>query len=90
MVISGTHGYVYIPAPWWKTDYFEFRFEDQNKNKKCFIPFMGEGLRYEIREFITDILSPGNTSGILSGKEMMAMTDIQDRYIRGENLYKLA
>lgn len=89
MVISGTHGYVYIPAPWWKTDYFEFRFEDQNKNKKCFIPFMGEGLRYEIREFITDILSPGNTSGILSGKEMMAMTDVQDRYIRGENLYKL-
>lgn len=90
MVISGTHGYVYVPAPWWKTDYFEFRFEDQNKNKKCFIPFMGEGLRYEIREFITDILSPGNTSGILSGKEMMAMTDVQDRYIRGENLYKLA
>lgn len=90
IVISGTHGYVYVPAPWWKTDYFEFRFEDQNKNKKCFIPFMGEGLRYEIREFITDILSPGNTSGILSGKEMMAMTDIQDRYIRGENLYKLA
>lgn len=89
MVISGTHGYVYVPAPWWKTDYFEFRFEDQNKNKKCFIPFMGEGLRYEIREFITDILSPGNTSGILSGKEMMAMTDVQDRYIRGENLYKL-
>ena len=90
MVISGTHGYVYVPAPWWKTDYFEFRFEDQNKNKKCFIPFMGEGLRYEIREFITDILSPGNTSGNLSGKAMMAMEDVQDRDSRVENLYKLA
>ena len=90
MVISGTNGYVYVPAPWWKTDYFEFRFEDQNKNKKYFLPFMGEGLRYEIREFITGILSSGCTSGILSEAEMLAMTDIQDRYIRGENLYKLA
>lgn len=90
MIISGTNGYVYVPAPWWKTDYFEFRFEDQNKNKKYFIPFMGEGLRYEIREFITGILSSGCTSGILSEAEMLAMTDIQDRYIRGENLYKLA
>lgn len=89
MVISGTHGYVYVPAPWWKTDYFEFRFEDQNKNKKCFLPFMGEGLRYEIREFITNILSPENASVILSDKEILAMTDIQDRYINGENLYKL-
>ena len=89
MVISGTKGYVYVPAPWWKTDYFEFRFEDQNRNKKCFLPFIGEGLRYEIREFITGILSSGCTSGILSEKEMIAMTDIQDKYIKGENLYKL-
>jgi choline-phosphate cytidylyltransferase len=25
LVISGTKGYVYVPAPWWKTDYFEIR-----------------------------------------------------------------
>ena len=50
---------------------------------------MGEGLRYEIREFITSILSPENASVILSDKEIVAMTDIQDRYIKGENLYKL-
>ena len=62
---------------------------NQNKNKKCFLPFMGEGLRYEIREFITNILSPENASVILSDKEILAMTDIQDRYINGENLYKL-
>ena len=89
LIVSGTKGYIYVPAPWWKTDYFEFRFEDQNKNKKCFLPFMGEGLRYEIREFITNILSPENASVILSDKEILAMTDIQDRYINGENLYKL-
>lgn len=31
MTIAGTKGYVYVPAPWWKTDYFEVRYEDQNK-----------------------------------------------------------
>ena len=34
LVISGTQGYAYVPSPWWKTDYFELRYEDQNRNKK--------------------------------------------------------
>ncbi len=89
MIISGTGGYVYVPAPWWKTDYFELRFEDQNKNKKCFLPFMGEGLRYEIREFINAVLSYGPGSRILSDKEILAMTEIQERYLDGKGLYKL-
>lgn len=37
LVISGTKGYVYVPAPWWLTDYFEIRYEDQTKNKKVFL-----------------------------------------------------
>lgn len=89
MVISGTHGYIYVPAPWWKTDYFELRFEDQNKNKKFFIPFMGEGLRYEIRDFVTGVLNASATAGIISQHELLVMTDIQEKYIRGENLYRL-
>ena len=28
LVISGTEGYIYVPAPWWKTDYFEVRREN--------------------------------------------------------------
>ena len=56
MVISGTKGYAYVPAPWWKTDYFEIRYEDQNQNKKFFYPYAGEGLRYEIKDFVTAIL----------------------------------
>ncbi len=48
LVISGTKGYAYVPSPWWKTDYFEFRYEDQNQNKKFFYQWDGAGLRYEI------------------------------------------
>lgn len=37
LVISGTRGYVLVPSPWWLTNYFEVRYEDQNQNKKYFI-----------------------------------------------------
>lgn len=90
MVISGTKGYIYVPAPWWKTDYFEQRFEDQNLNRKCFFPFMGEGLRYEIREFISHILNPDQSLYLLTKEETLKMTQIQEDYINGVNVYKLS
>ena len=90
MVISGTKGYIYVPAPWWKTDYFEQRFEDQNLNRKCFFPFMVEGLRYEIREFISRILNPDQSMYLLTKDEVLKMTGIQEDYINGKNVYKLS
>lgn len=54
-IISGTNGYIYIPAPWWKTEYFEVRFEDLNKTQKVFVKFDGDGLRYELAEFLNSI-----------------------------------
>lgn len=51
MIIAGTKGYVYVPAPWWKTDYFEIRYEDQENNKRYFYQLDGEGIRYEIVNF---------------------------------------
>jgi len=51
LVVAGTKGYLYVPAPWWKTEYFEARFENQSDNKKYYYKFDGDGLRYEIAEF---------------------------------------
>ena len=48
MIISGTQGYVYVPAPWWKMDYFELRYEDSNRNRRYFYQLDGEGIRYEL------------------------------------------
>ena len=28
LIITGTKGYIYVPSPWWKTDYLEVRYED--------------------------------------------------------------
>lgn len=55
LIISGTKGYLYIPAPWWKTDYFELRYENPADNKRYFYKLDGEGIRYEIVSFIKAI-----------------------------------
>ena len=89
MTIAGTKGYVYVPAPWWKTDYFEVRYEDQNQNKKYFYPFVGEGLRYEIKDFVASVLSNGSHFSKVSKKENMKMAEVQELYIMGNNLFKL-
>lgn len=51
LIITGTKGYIYVPAPWWKTEYFEIRYENQNESKKYFYQLDGEGIRYEIVAF---------------------------------------
>ena len=51
LIVTGTKGYIYVPSPWWKTDYFEVRFEDPADNKRHFYQLDGEGIRYEIVAF---------------------------------------
>lgn len=86
MTIAGTKGYVYVPAPWWKTDYFEIRYEDQNQNKKYFYPFVGEGLRYEIKDFVAAVLTGGHRFCKISRTENFVMAAVQEAYLRGHNL----
>lgn len=52
LVISGTKGYAYVPAPWWKTEYFEIRYENQNDNRRYYYQLDGEGIRYELVMFL--------------------------------------
>lgn len=89
LVISGTKGYVYVPAPWWRTDYFEVRYEDQNQNKKYFYPFVGEGLRYEIKDFVTASLSEEYKSSRLTKSEVLCMVKAQDQFTKGINKFIL-
>jgi choline-phosphate cytidylyltransferase len=51
LIVAGEKGYVYVPAPWWLTEYFETRFEDSRQNKRYYYKFDGDGLRYELAEF---------------------------------------
>lgn len=64
LIVSGTKGYIYVPSPWWKTDYFEIRFENPSENKKVFYPLDGEGIRYEILSFVRSIVTKKDLSYI--------------------------
>ena len=57
LIITGTKGYIYVPAPWWKTEYFELRYEDAGENKRYFYQLEGEGIRYEIVAFVRAVRS---------------------------------
>ena len=89
LIISGTKGYAYVPAPWWKTDYFEFRYEDQNQNKKFFYKWDGFGLRYEIQEFISCIINHRFSSARLRRRESICMAEIMQQFSERKNLMEI-
>lgn len=86
LVISGTKGYMYVPAPWWLTDYFEIRYEDSTKNKKFFYSYDGEGLRYEIQEFMSMIVNGRRNSYKMKKEESIVIARIIEQYNKGCNL----
>ncbi len=64
LIISGTEGYIYVPAPWWKTDYFEIRCENPADNKRYFYQLDGEGIRMELAVFAKSVASRKNIPAI--------------------------
>lgn len=89
LVISGSKGYAYVPAPWWKTDYFELRYEDQNKNQKYFYKWDGDGLRYEIQEFISCIVNKRFSTSRLRRKDSVCMAEIMQAFAERKNFYQI-
>lgn len=89
LVISGTKGYAYVPAPWWKTDYFELRYEDLNENKKFFYKWDGFGLRYEIQEFISCILNRRFSSSRLRRRESIQMAAVMEQFTKKINFFEI-
>jgi len=84
LIITGTKGYIYCPAPWWKTKEFELKFEDSTKNEKFTYKFQGDGLRYEISEFASCINSLTTESYKMSHKDIEFLT----KYIAAPNTIK--
>lgn len=80
LIISGTKGYVYVPAPWWKTDYFEVRYENSSNNKRYFYQLDGEGIRYEIVSFLKMIQMGRDFSYISKNNSGAIVKVIEDFY----------
>ncbi len=85
LIISGTEGYVYVPAPWWKMDYFELRYEDSNRNRRYFYQLDGEGIRYELVQF-TKAIESGRPNFYIQPVTTRSIVDIIERHYNGDDL----
>ena len=85
LIISGTKGYIYVPAPWWNTDYFEVRYEDQTKNKRYFYQLDGEGIRYELVAFCRAI-EIGNSENRIEKNVAYKISEIMESFENKVNM----
>lgn len=88
LIVSGTKGYIYVPAPWWKTDYFEIRYEDPTKNRRCFYQLDGEGIRYELVSFVKSI-ETGIQSEYIGRDVTEAITEVTESFYTGDCLRRI-
>ena len=85
LIVSGTKGYAYVPAPWWKTDNFEIRFEDPRLNQRYFYMLEGEGIRYELVAFLHAVQS-GRTYEQIDDTVTEAIVQVMEDYTAGKDL----
>lgn len=89
LVISGTKGYIYVQSPWWKTEYFELRYEDLNKTQKYFYKYEGDGLRYEISYFLKLIRGILNKNDVMHENESIVLAEIIESFLNKKNINEL-
>ena len=88
LIITGTKGYIYVPAPWWKTDYFEIRYEHPEDNRRFFYQLDGEGIRYEIVAFAKAVDSGRNYSNV-SEEISEAIVGVIEDFNKRQNMIEL-
>lgn len=85
LLIAGTKGYIVAEAPWWKTAYFEVHYEDVARIDKYSESFFGDGLRYEIKDFLNMINGNDKSEFKLTRGESIALADIMEKFLQNEN-----
>ena len=81
LVVSGTKGYIIAPSPWWLMKQFDIRYEDSSKVEHYEPTFQGDGLRYEIGEFVSKINGIGANDYKLTAQESIAMAGIVEKFM---------
>ncbi|MDE6128265.1 MAG: glycerol-3-phosphate cytidylyltransferase, partial [Lachnospiraceae bacterium] len=72
---------IIVEAPWWKTKSFEVRFEDAAMEDKYFSKFLGDGLRYELSDFVSMINGFAGKNHKLTTKESVWLAEIMEKFL---------
>jgi len=81
LLISGTSGYILVKSPWWKTTEFAICYEDFTQNEKVYTKFLGDGLRYELSDFVSSINGYRHEDFKLTRTESIALAEIMERFL---------
>ncbi len=81
LVVSGTNGYILAESPWWMTKNFEICYEDREQNEKFFSKYLGQGLRYEISAFVSQINGTKKYNTALSNEDSIFLAEIMQKYL---------
>ena len=84
LLVAGTKGYLVAEAPWWKTNYFEVHCGNADEVEKYSERFLGDGLRYEISDFLTMVNRVGKSGFQLTRGESIALAGIMEEFMRTE------
>ena len=87
LLVAGTKGYIVAEAPWWKTTYFEVHYEAPGQVEKHSERFLGDGLRYEISDFLSMINGRGDNGFKLTRGESVALAGIMERFLEEEGRF---
>lgn len=88
LIISGTRGYILVQAPWWMTRHFEVRYEDVNKYERYDYPFVGNGLQYELQDFLQRIQKKSMEFFDDAMQESVVLAGIMEQFLAVEIGYR--
>lgn len=89
LIASGTQGYLLVNSPWWKTQSMEIRHENAEENEKFFVKFYGDGLRYEISDFISMVNGYDKKGFKLTAEESIAIAGIMEQFLAGKGVQRI-
>lgn len=82
LVVAGTKGYILAESPWWLTRKFVVRYENPAIVDTYEPQFQGDGLRYEISEFVSNINGYRKNGYKLTAEESIVMAEITEKFMQ--------
>lgn len=82
LVVAGTKGYILAESPWWLTRKFVVRYENPSIVETYEPKFQGDGLRYEISEFVSNINGHFKNGYKLTAEESIVMAEITEKFMQ--------
>lgn len=82
LVVSGTKGYIIAQSPWWLMKQFDVRYEEASKVEHYELRFQGDGLRYEIGDFISKINGTDKKDYKLTAGESVLMSEFIELFMK--------